>query len=69
MPDIDRLLALAKNTARQAFDALSAVDVESTNAQFSVDMPKELKSTADYKVEKIEEAVQWAKQPMEKATL
>ena len=40
MPDIDRLLELAKNTALRAFDALSALDVESTNAQFSVDMPK-----------------------------
>jgi hypothetical protein len=53
MPDIDRLLELAKNTALRAFDALSALDVESTNAQFSVDLPKELKSTADYKGEKI----------------
>lgn len=53
MPDIDRLLALAKNTARKAFDVLSAIAVESTNPQFSVDLPKELKSTADYELERI----------------
>jgi myo-inositol-1(or 4)-monophosphatase len=53
MPDIDSLLVLAKNTARKAFNALSAVVVESTNAQFSEALPKELKSTVDYEIEKI----------------
>ena len=53
MADYDRLLVIALDAAREAMQALSTMTACSPSYEFADDLPKEMKSTADYELEKI----------------
>ena len=53
MADYDRLLVIARDAAREAMQALSTMNAGSPSYEFADDLPKEMKSTADYELEKI----------------
>lgn len=49
----DHLLTIAQDTARKAMHALTTVDIDSSAYKFADDLPREMKSTADYGLEEI----------------
>jgi myo-inositol-1(or 4)-monophosphatase len=53
MADYEQLLIIAQDAARKALKALSAAAASSSSYKFADDLPKEMKSTADYAIEKI----------------
>lgn len=53
MAEFEHLLIVAQDAARKAMQALAAMTVGSSSYKFADDLPKEMKSTADYVIEKI----------------
>jgi myo-inositol-1(or 4)-monophosphatase len=53
MADYDRLLVIARDAACEAMQALAAMTAGSSSYKFADDLPREMKSTADYELEKI----------------
>ena len=53
MADYDRLLVVARDAARKAMHALVTMDNSPTSYKYADDLPREMKSPVDYKLEKI----------------
>ena len=53
MADYDRLLVVARDAARKAMHALVTMDKSPTSYKYADDLPREMKSPVDYRLEEI----------------